>query len=126
MRPLGMTSTGYDISARRPSAARSDIAREDGGWRLEPDMAHGAFGAMGGVQTSAGDYARWVAFLLSAWPPRDDPETAPARRSSVRELSQGLDFPQLGDRPSASGGEPCAQAEAYGMGLRVAQDCASD
>ena len=40
----------------------------------EPDMAHGAFGAMGGVQTSARDYARWVAFLLSAWPARDGPE----------------------------------------------------
>ena len=45
-------------------------------------MAHGAFGAMGGVQTSADDYARWVAFLLSAWPPRDGPEQGPVRRAT--------------------------------------------
>ena len=40
-------------------------------------MAHGAFGAMGGLQTSANDYAKWVAFLLSAWPARDG--ATPAR-----------------------------------------------
>ena len=46
--------------------------------------------AMGGVQTSARDYARWVAFLLSAWPPRDGPEQGPVRRSSVRELEGSI------------------------------------
>jgi CubicO group peptidase (beta-lactamase class C family) len=84
-------------------------------------MRDGAFGAMGGVQTSARDYARWVAFLLSAWPARDGPETGPVRRSTVRELAQGLNFVAVTRRP----GQPdsCPQATAYGMGFRIAQDC---
>jgi CubicO group peptidase (beta-lactamase class C family) len=122
MRPLGMTATGYDIAA-------SPLVRRAIGYRWEnetfvrePDMAHGAFGSMGGIQTSALDYAKWVAFLLSAWPPRDGAEEGPVRRSSVRELSQGLNFPQRLPRPG-SGDTQCVQAVTYGMGMRVAQDC---
>jgi CubicO group peptidase (beta-lactamase class C family) len=85
-------------------------------------MAHGAFGSMGGVETSATDYAKWVTFLLSAWPPRDDAEAGPARRATVRELSQGLNFPQRLPRPG-SNTSACMQAMTYGMGLRIAQDC---
>lgn len=121
MRPLGMESTGYDIF-RSPTERRAIGYRwENDAWAREPDMADGAFGAMGGVQTSARDYARWVAFLLSAWPPRDGPETGPVRRSTVRELAQGLNFVAVTRRP----GQPdsCPQATAYGMGFRIAQDC---
>ena len=45
-------------------------------------MAHGAFGAMGGQQTSAIDYAKWVVYLLSGWPPRDDAEPTLATPST--------------------------------------------
>jgi CubicO group peptidase (beta-lactamase class C family) len=121
MRPLGMTSTGYDISASPQERRALGWRWENDAFTREPDMAHGAFGAMGGVQTSARDYARWAAFLLSAWPARDGPEQGPVRRSSVRELGQGLNFVSVARRP----GDPdsCPQAQAYGMGFRVAQDC---
>ena len=76
---------------------------EDNAWKLEPTMAHGAFGAMGGIQTSAADYAKWVSYLLSAWPPRDGADTGPVRRSSVRELAQGANFPSVRLRPGSSG-----------------------
>ncbi|HEX5184369.1 MAG TPA: serine hydrolase domain-containing protein [Allosphingosinicella sp.] len=121
MRPLGMASTGYDYTQAPPERRALGYQWEGSGWRREPDLARGAFGAMGGVQTSARDYARWIAFLLSAWPPRDGPEQGPARRASVRELSQGLDFPQLVPRRGAPAG--CMQAATYGKGLRVAIDC---
>lgn len=121
MRPLGMESSGYNIAA-------SPAERRAIGWRWEndafvrePDMRDGAFGAMGGVQTSARDYARWVAFLLSAWPARDGPEAGPVRRSTVRELAEGLNFVTVSRRPGNP--ESCPQAGAYGMGFRVAQDC---
>lgn len=122
MWPLGMRSTGYDIFVS-PQARRAIGYRwENDAWSREPDMKHGAFGAMGGVQTSAADYARWVAFLLSAWPARDGPETGPVRRATVRELAEGLNFVQLGTRPGES--DPnCAVAIAYGKGMRVATDC---
>ena len=41
---------------------------------------------MGGLVTTATDYACYVAFLLSAWPARDDADNGPARRATVREL----------------------------------------
>jgi serine-type D-Ala-D-Ala carboxypeptidase/endopeptidase len=122
MAPLGMGSTGYDVFAS-PSERRALGYRwEEEAWRREPDMAHGAFGAMGGVETSAADYARWTAFLLSAWPPRDGPEQGPVRRASVRELAQGLNFPRPSRRfePTA---EECPMAAAYGMGFGVTVDC---
>ncbi len=123
MRPLGMASTGYEI-AQSPSDRRAIGYRwEDERWSREPDMAHGAFGAMGGVQTSAADYARYVAWLLAAWPPRDAPDPGPVRRASVRELAQGLNFPSSARRPGASGETACRLAAAYGMGFRVAVDC---
>ena len=100
MRPLGMASTGYEI-AESPLDRRAIGYRwENETWAREPDMRHGTFGAMGGVQTSANDYARWIAFLQSAWPARDDPETGPVRRSTVREMGQGLNFPAIATRPS--------------------------
>ena len=36
-----------------------------------------------------GDYARYAAYQLSAYPPRDDPETGPVRRSTLREMHEG-------------------------------------
>jgi serine-type D-Ala-D-Ala carboxypeptidase/endopeptidase len=123
LRPLHMTSSGFEVG-EAPSERRALGYRwENGAWREEPSMAHGAFGAMGGLQTSATDYARWVAFLLSAWPAREGDEDGPVRRASVRELAQGLNFPGLATRPGRSGAAACRQAAAYGMGMRVAQDC---
>ena len=122
MRPLGMTSTGYDIATSDRARRALGYRWENDAFAREPDMKHGVFGAMGGVQTSATDYARWVAFLLSAWPARDGADEGPVKRATVRELSQGLNFPQIGRRPGSSNGA-CTQAQSYGMGLRLAIDC---
>ena len=123
MIPLGMTSTTYDIF-RSPPARRSIGYRwQDNRWVREPDMKDGAFGAMGGVETSANDYAKWLAFLLSAWPARDGPETGPVRRSSVREIVTGSNFAEANHRNAAIGGAPCRQAVTYAMGWGVTEDC---
>ena len=122
MRPLGMASTGYDVGGVPQDRRALGYRWENEAWLREPDMAPGAFGAMGGVVTSANDYARWVAFLLSAWPARDGPEQGPVHRASVRELAQGANFPSLGGRPGSQGAG-CPQAVTYGMGMRVAYDC---
>ncbi len=121
--PLGMTSSGYAVSEWPHDRRALGYRWEEGRWRREPDMADGAFGAMGGLQTSATDYARWVAFLLSAWPARDDPDQGPVARASVRMLAQGSNFVNLAQRNGKSGPDACKQAAAYGFGMRVAQDC---
>lgn len=123
LRPLGMTSTSHHVTTAPADHRALGYRWEDDQWKLEPTMAHGAFGAMGGIQTSANDYAKWVAFLLSAWPPRDGADAGPVRRSSVRELAQGANYPVLRMRPGASGPDACRMAGAYGMGFNAATDC---
>jgi CubicO group peptidase (beta-lactamase class C family) len=121
--PLGMTATGYDVAAAPPERRALGYRWEDNAWQLEPTMAHGAFGAMGGIQTSANDYAKWVGYLLSAWPPRDGADNGPVRRSSVRELAQGLNYPVVIQRPGSSGATACRLASTYAMGFSFAVDC---
>jgi D-alanyl-D-alanine-carboxypeptidase/D-alanyl-D-alanine-endopeptidase len=123
LQPLGMKSTGFFVDEAPRERRALGYRWEDDGWRLEPTLAHGAFGAMGGIQTSAIDYAKWVVYLLSAWPPRDDAESGPIDRATVRELAQGSNFPRLRQRPGHTGTQACRQAAVYGMGLWVAADC---
>lgn len=121
MRPLGMGSTTYDVLASPTERRAIGYRREGNGWRREPDMADGVFGAMGGVETSANDYARWVAFLLSAWPARDGPDAGPVRRGTVREIVTGANFASAGVRDQ--NGQPCAQPTTYAMGWSVTEAC---
>jgi CubicO group peptidase (beta-lactamase class C family) len=122
MRPLGMNDTRYEVRDAPRERTAVGYRWENDRWTAEPVMPHGVFGAMGGVQTSAEDYSRWIAFLLSAWPARDGDDAGPVRRSTVREMAQGLNFISTTQRPR--GEEMCTIASAYGMGLRVLQDCA--
>ena len=123
MLPLGMTSTGYDVHAVDQDRRALGYRWEEGGFSDEPSLGPGVFGAMGGVMTNADDYEKWVAFLLSAWPPRDGEETGPVKRSSVRELSQGLNFPRVYKRDGLDGDEPCAVAMTYAMGFSNNTEC---
>lgn len=121
--PLGMASSGYEISEWPVERRAIGYRWEEGRWKGEPDMRDGAFGAMGGLQTSANDYARWVAFLLSAWPARDEADDGPVSRASVRMLAEGSNFVTIAQRNGTSGPAACRQAAAYGFGMRIAQDC---
>lgn len=121
--PLGMASTGYDIATSPADRRAIGYRWQDDAWVREPDMADGVFGAMGGVETTANDYARWVGFLLSAWPARDDPDSGPVARATVREIVEGSNFPRGQMRATAVGGAPCRIARAYGMGWHVIDDC---
>lgn len=122
LQPLGMKASGF-VAEDAPRSQRALGYRwEDHGWRLEPTLGPGAFGAMGGLQTNANDYSRWVTFLLSAWPPRDGVDNGPVRRATVRELVQGSNFPRLRDRAARTGTAISRQSATYGMGMQVAID----
>ncbi len=123
LQPLGMESTGFFIDAAPRERRAPGYRWQDDAWLPEPPLAHGAFGAMGGLQTSADDYAKWATYLLSAWPPRDGADTGPVQRATVRELTQGSNFPRLRQRPGSTGASACQQAVTYGMGMWVAVDC---
>ncbi|HEX7295799.1 MAG TPA: serine hydrolase, partial [Pyrinomonadaceae bacterium] len=97
--------------------------REDNVWKPEPILAHGSFGAMGGLWTNAHDLARYVAFLMSAFPPRDEPERGPIKRSSAREMQQAWRAsPASAYRPTVDGRLQLG-VSAYGYGLGVGEDC---
>ncbi len=123
LQPLGMTSSGFYVEQAPAERRALGYRWEDNTWKLEPTMAHGAFGAMGGLQTSAIDYAKWVAFLTSAWPARNDDDHGPVQRATVRELAQGSNFARLGQRFGQSGADACRLPITYGMGMLVGADC---
>lgn len=123
MRPLGMDASGYEIAEVPSDRLAVGYRWEDDMFVREPSMANGAFGAMGGVYTTANDYARWVAFLLAAWPARNGPDAGPARRAVVRELAIGTSFPRLGKRPRPGDAGPCGFATVYGAGFNSVRDC---
>ncbi|MCU1330608.1 MAG: putative family peptidase [Bryobacterales bacterium] len=118
LQKLGMASSTLEY-ASVPAAKRVK------GFRLQPDgtyleeapLPHGVFGAMGGMLTSANDLGKYVAFHLSAWPPRDEPENGPVRRSSVREMAHLWTPANLTVRQGQ------ATESGYGYGLRVSIDC---
>lgn len=124
LKPLGMTSSGFEVTEWPRERRAIGYRFEDGVWSEEPTMRNGAFGPMGGLQVSASDYGKWIAFLLSAWPPRGGPDTGPVKRATVRELAQGLNFVRMTPRIGGAAKGGCMQGTAYGKGLRVSQDCA--
>ncbi|HUO32751.1 MAG TPA: serine hydrolase domain-containing protein [Bryobacteraceae bacterium] len=93
----------------------------DGTYAVEAPLPQGAFGSAGGLLTTATDLGKYVAFHLSAWPPRDDAETGPVRRASVREMSHMWTPSNL--TVGRSGGVLQAAETGYGYGLRIATDC---
>lgn len=122
LRPLGMASSGLEVTEAPIERRAIGYRWENNRWTEEPTMRHGTFGAMGGMQTSANDYARYVAWLLSAWPARDGADPGPLKRATVREIMQGSNF--LGSRPRPGRtGAACRLPTVYGMGMVVAQDC---
>ena len=123
LRPLGMNASTFEMSEVPRDKIALGYRREDNKWKPEPILAHGSFGAMGGLWTSTHDLARYVAFLMSAFPPRDEPERGPIKRSSAREMQQlwrstpASAFRATTDAPLQIG------ASGYGYGLGIGQDC---
>src|SRR3984885_13538146 len=93
----------------------------DGTYAEEPPLPQGAFGSAGGLLTTATELCRYVAFYLSAWPPRDAPPEGPVRRSSVREMGHMWTPANLTVRKVD--GKEQATVSGYGFGLRIRSDC---
>jgi serine-type D-Ala-D-Ala carboxypeptidase/endopeptidase len=117
--PLGMKATTYEI-ADVPMAKRAIGYRwENAAWAEEPTMRHGAFGAMGGIVTTANDYAKWIGFLLSGWPAVEGDAAA---KQTIRAMQYGGGLTHRRSRPGKEGAN-CRITGVYAAGLASADDC---
>ncbi len=123
LHPLGMKSTFWDAKDAPESRLAAGYRWQDAKHQIEVPLGHGAFGPMGGIFTSSEDIARWVALMLSAYPPRNDPETPPALRYSLREMQQGAGYPRLYVRRRSPASPIDGLASTYGFGLGSYQAC---
>jgi len=135
LQPLGMRGSTFDARevpeehrahgyGRKGSAMPSQGLEkyQDDALHEEVVLEDGAGAGAGGLWTSPRDYARWVAFLLAAWPPRDGHETGPVRRASIREAQQAhTQFPLWGERDASGALE--IYSGGYGFGWNVLTTC---
>ncbi len=117
--PLGMKATTYEVRDVAKQKLALGYRWENDRWTEEPTMAHGAFGSMGGVVTTANDYAKWVAHLLTGF--REMPGDV-MQYPMIRAMQTGGGFPQSRARPG-SGAPECRVAAVYAKGLISGNDC---
>lgn len=121
--PLGMTATTLEPDAVPAERQTPGYRWEDGRWQPEPQLADGAFGAMGGMLTSIDDLARYVALFLDAYPARDDPDSGPLARASLREMQQNWRTRPATARTVYPDQNIDLNVQGYGYGLRISQTC---
>jgi CubicO group peptidase (beta-lactamase class C family) len=123
LNPLGMNDSKWEYTEIPQEKFAPGYRWEDEQWKAEPILHDGSYGAMGGLICSVEDFSKYIAFHLSAWPPRNDEESPIIKRSSLREMHQiqklgGL-FPDNHNRD----GSLCPAISGYGYGLGYRQDC---
>jgi CubicO group peptidase (beta-lactamase class C family) len=118
LKPLGMAHTYYEYSKVPKDQLAHGYRWLDGKWVEQPMLHDGSYGAMGGMITSIEDFAKYMNFHLSAWPPRDDAETGPVKRSSVREMQYPWDVNGFNANYHTATGRLYPFVSAYCYGLR--------
>lgn len=118
LKPLGMNHTYYEYTKVPAELLAHGYRWLDGKWVEQPMLHDGSYGAMGGMITTMEDFSKYVAFHLSAWPPRDDVEKGPVKRSSVREMQYPWDINGFNANYKTATGRSYPFASAYCYGLR--------
>ncbi|HUO52994.1 MAG TPA: serine hydrolase domain-containing protein, partial [Gemmatimonadaceae bacterium] len=121
--PLGMTSSTLEPASVPAARFTQGYRWEDGQWKVEPQLANGAGGPMGGMLISPRDMGKWMSFMLQAWPPRDGADAGPLARASLREMQQ-----VHRSRPPVVTYDTITKrvtlfAPGYGYGLRIYANC---
>ncbi|GAB2563332.1 serine hydrolase domain-containing protein [Spirosoma aerophilum] len=128
LKPLGMNDTQWEyanISADKLALGYrwQDDGSAAGTWLAEPLLHDGSHGAMGGLITSIEDFSKYVALHQAAWPPRNDVDNGPVKRSSIREMQQPWTFAGLSAQAKNAAGQVCPITSGYGYGLRWNKNC---
>lgn len=125
-KPLGMNTAEWEYSNVAPEKLAHGYRWLNEKWNEEEllhDTPDGSWGAMGSMISSVNEFANYMAFHLSAWPPNNSKETGPIKRSSVREMHHPWRFNGFNGNYKYPDGRPCAIASAYAYGLGWTSDC---
>jgi CubicO group peptidase (beta-lactamase class C family) len=125
LKPLAMDRTTW-VQPHHDDWARPYDVVDDRRVADLPPLGDGAIAPMGGLWSCVSDLTRWVTWLSDAFPPRDDVDEGPLRRSSRREMQQiQRSFPTVYTPSSGEGDEAIPERIdgcGYGFGLFVIHD----
>lgn len=127
LKPLGMLSTVWDpkhVPAEHLAQGyryEQDLDLDMPVFKPEPILPNGAFAGMAGIFTTIPDFARYMSFLLDAFPPRDGADDGPVKRSTAREMQQLARYEELVERRTV-GDEVWHSVSGYGFGLAIWHD----
>lgn len=121
--PSGMTDTFWEYSEVPGGQLALGYRWEENEWVVQPYLHDGSYGAMGGMISTVEDFSKYMALHLSAWPPRDDAENGPIKRSSLREMHHPWNLSSVNLNARKANGQSCPTVNAYGYGLVWTKDC---
>ena len=124
--PLGMKSTTYeygDVAADKLAHGYRWLNEKWNEETLLHDTPDGSWGAMGAMISSIDEFASYMAFHLSAWPPTNAKDDGPVKRSSVREMHHPWRLNGLNLNFRYAGGKNCPAVSSYCYGLNWLRDC---
>jgi CubicO group peptidase (beta-lactamase class C family) len=122
-RPLGMNNTSWEYATVPPAQLALGYRWSGSAWEREPILHDGDAAAMGGLITTADDFARYMALHMSAWPARDDPDNGPVRRASLREMQIPKVMAGLNSKATLIDGKtPNPKVNFYGYGMNTTRD----
>jgi CubicO group peptidase (beta-lactamase class C family) len=120
--PIGMNETTYEFSNVPEKTLANGYRYINNNWRKETLLHDGIYGAMGGMITSIDMFSKYLALHQTAWPARNDGETFPVKRSSIREMHQSSKFISLMPNYTYPSGRVLAATNSYTYGLNWMRD----
>ena len=126
LEPLGMKTTTYeygDVAADKLAHGYRWLNEKWNEETLLHDTKDGSWGAMGAMISSIDEFANYMAFHLSAWPPSNAKDDGPVKRSSVREMHHPWRWNTFNPNYKFPDGRACAITGAYCYGLGWLKDC---
>ncbi len=126
LKPLGMKTATYEYAEVAPDKLAHGYRWLNEQWNEETllhDTPDGSWGAMGSLISSIDDFANYMAFHLSAWPPGNANDDGPVKRSSVREMQYPWRWNGFNPAFTFPDGRVCAVTTAYCYGLGWMKDC---